>query len=619
MSQSQYIVDSIKGFIKQEQTSYAVLINGAWGSGKTHFWENNLIEEIEEIPIIQDNSDDTYKHVYISLYGLSSVDEVRKKLLLNLYLYKNKGENKNKFNLFNNKFNPFKNEKVIKVGSIVLSGLKDAKFFGVSAKSFKLETTDIQRLINLSDVVFCFDDLERSSIPINELLGYINELVEHGNAKVIIIANEEAIEEKEKYKKIKEKVVGRTLLYKPDHKVVVEQIVNSMKNQDCKKMLQDNMVLMEKLFHSSNTNNIRILKQIIFDFEIIYNKVQENYSEISEEVMREIFHFTLATSFEIRSGMDGSNNLEVIKSDKEFFYYVRLKDKREDELWKYLKNFDEKYFLKENNVRFLKFVETFVRKGILDIEVFKNEMDRITKKIGNEELQYNSFLSQEYWYHSDEDFRRLTQLTFEKLEQGEGGLYTYYVAYKRFEELIKLQLFDKSIDELTEAILIGIDKAKEKAEYEEGREEGLSDARTMASGNRKLILDKLCSSIDELKAQKEKQDIFNLFQLIKVDTPIFGRELNVKYRDIPIFHILELQLIKETIFSLENRDLYFFIDVMERRYKDVMREELSVELPVLKELKKEIEYHIKGKEISPKVILLRELAECISEITKGID
>ncbi|WP_218008710.1 P-loop NTPase fold protein, partial [Bacillus cereus] len=44
MSQSQYIVESIKSFVKQEQTSYAVLLNGAWGSGKTHFWENNLIK-----------------------------------------------------------------------------------------------------------------------------------------------------------------------------------------------------------------------------------------------------------------------------------------------------------------------------------------------------------------------------------------------------------------------------------------------------------------------------------------------------------------------------------------------------------------------------------------------
>ncbi|PEB10410.1 P-loop NTPase fold protein [Bacillus thuringiensis] len=618
MSQSQYIVESIKSFVKQEQTSYAVLLNGAWGSGKTHFWENNLIKAIEKIPIIEENSDETYKHVYISLYGLSNIKEVEKKLLLNLYLYKSKKENENKFNLFKNKFNPFKNEKVIKWGSIVLSGLRDVELFGVSASSFKLEKIDIQKLINLSDVVFCFDDLERSSIPINELLGYINELVEHGNAKVIIIANEEAIEEKETYKKIKEKVVGRTLLYKPDHTVVVKQIVNSMKNQDCKKMLHDNLALIENTFLNSDTNNIRILKQTIYDFEVIYNEVQENYPKISEKVMREILYFTLAIGFEIRSGMKESDNLEKITSDKEFFYYVRLRDNVKDEPWKSLKAFDEKYLLKENNIRYIKFIETFVRKGILDIVTFKNEMDGITKN-GDEELKYNSFLTHEYWYHSDEDFRRLSQLTFEKLEQGDCVLYTYYAAYKRFEELIKLKLFDKSIDELTEAILSGIDKAKEKAEYEEGREEGLSAARTMASGNRKLILDKLCSSIDELKAQKEKQEIFNLFQLIKVDAPKFGRELDIKYQNIPVFHILEFQLIKETIFSLENRDLHFFIDVMERRYKGVMREELSVELPVLKELKIEIENHIKGKEISPKVILLRELAEYISEITKGID
>ncbi|OJE00565.1 hypothetical protein A9485_23680 [Bacillus cereus] len=616
MSQSQYIVESIKGFIKQEQTSYAVLINGAWGSGKTHFWENNLIKEIEEIPIIQDNSDDTYKHVYISLYGLSNVNDVRKKLLLNLYLYKNKGENKNKFNPFNNKFNPFKNEKVIKVGSIVLSGLKDAKLFGVSANSFKLETADIQKLINLNDVVFCFDDLERSSIPINELLGYINELVEHGNAKVIIIANEEAIGEKEKYKKIKEKVVGRTLLYKPDHTVVVEQIVNSMKNQDCKKMLQDNMVLIEKLFHSSNTNNIRILKQIIFDFEIIYNKVRENYPKISEEVMREILHFTFATSFEVRSGVEGSNHLESVKSDKDFFYRVRLINKGEGEFWEYLTSFDKKYFLKEYKIRFLKFIVTFVCKGIFDKEIFNDEMDRITKKSDIDDLEYNRFLTNEYWYYSDEDFRQLSQLTFEKLQQGDLSVYNYYAAYKHFEELINLKLFDKNIEELKEAILTGLDKAKEKSEYHAGMKEALLEAKKTASGNEKLILDKLCPIIDELKIKKEKLEIVKMLQLINEGIHVFGKTLNGEYHNTPIFHVLELEIIKDTIIHLKNDDLYHFIEIMKERYGDSLKEGLLVERTALKDIEREVESYIEEKEITPKVILLKGLAEYISNITK---
>lgn len=41
--------------------------------------------------------------------------------------------------------------------------------------------------------IFIFDDLERCSLPINEILGYINSLVEHESEKVLIVANQQAI------------------------------------------------------------------------------------------------------------------------------------------------------------------------------------------------------------------------------------------------------------------------------------------------------------------------------------------------------------------------------------------------------------------------------------------
>lgn len=47
--------------------------------------------------------------------------------------------------------------------------------------------------IEISDWLICFDDLERCGLPINEILGYINSLVEHNMCKVIILANEEEI------------------------------------------------------------------------------------------------------------------------------------------------------------------------------------------------------------------------------------------------------------------------------------------------------------------------------------------------------------------------------------------------------------------------------------------
>ncbi|RGF80662.1 P-loop NTPase fold protein [Blautia sp. OF03-13] len=47
--------------------------------------------------------------------------------------------------------------------------------------------------LNLGEFIFVFDDLERCECPINELFGFLNELIEHENTKVIIIANEKEV------------------------------------------------------------------------------------------------------------------------------------------------------------------------------------------------------------------------------------------------------------------------------------------------------------------------------------------------------------------------------------------------------------------------------------------
>lgn len=63
-------------------------------------------------------------------------------------------------------------------------------------------------LLNTKDYILIFDDLERCSINIINLLGYINFFVEHQSYKVILIANEEELEKTEKYALIKEKLLN---------------------------------------------------------------------------------------------------------------------------------------------------------------------------------------------------------------------------------------------------------------------------------------------------------------------------------------------------------------------------------------------------------------------------
>ena len=81
-----YLLESILNYVKKGNTNYAVLLNGKWGSGKTHFWENTLKGAIESTTI----NSKKLKTIYVSLYGITSIDEINKKIVLDTILKKSK-------------------------------------------------------------------------------------------------------------------------------------------------------------------------------------------------------------------------------------------------------------------------------------------------------------------------------------------------------------------------------------------------------------------------------------------------------------------------------------------------------------------------------------------------
>ena len=114
------------------------------------------------------------RYAYVSLYGVKSIDEVSKEIV---------------FQYFGKK-----NEKKVKTANIALqtaSSILTASLGTVNFDFSKLQSTIAK--ININNWIICFDDLERSCLSINEILGYMNRLVEHNNFKVIVLANEKEI------------------------------------------------------------------------------------------------------------------------------------------------------------------------------------------------------------------------------------------------------------------------------------------------------------------------------------------------------------------------------------------------------------------------------------------
>ncbi len=89
------------------------------------------------------------------------------------------------------------------------TGIDMANFFGNGSNGGKL---DYEEFFSTDDKVLCFDDLERANVDVIDILGYINNFVEHDHIKTIIICNEKELSTKIKNSNLEMKTFIATYL-----------------------------------------------------------------------------------------------------------------------------------------------------------------------------------------------------------------------------------------------------------------------------------------------------------------------------------------------------------------------------------------------------------------------
>jgi len=346
---SKEIVDAVISYVRDENAKYAILIDGTWGSGKTYLYENYLVDAIDSVEV---GKNERKQNVYISLYGISSIDSLAKQLITNYLIYVKGNGNK-----------------LVKKGLKPLAGI-----IGIASSAFSFSigpiSTDLSNVfekiegsIDVKDMVICFDDLERCTIPINEFFGFVNNLIEHCNCKVIILADEKnigkiyantnieekyltvisgnrkvveyigdgkniktknkglgkdtngeiTVEEVKKlnemlysenylYKDIKEKVIGKTMLYYPALKDVIKEVICG--NEKSKGIIQEGQYKEYLLkcindivsaFTETENRNLRIIRSWIFSFRKIYEATTKYYSSSKyyEEILNDFLRYSI--------------------------------------------------------------------------------------------------------------------------------------------------------------------------------------------------------------------------------------------------------------------------------------------------------------------------------------
>jgi len=654
-----YIIESVLNYVKKENTKYAILLNGKWGSGKTYFWENSLKDAIEQTVINGKNQ----KTIYVSLYGISSIDEINKRIVLNNLMEKNE-----------------KIQSVVdsrwggRITELAKMGLGVVKNLDFPILKQVLETeVNYENLLDFTDTVLCFDDLERANIEIPDILGYINNFVEHDGAKVIIIGYENELSEKlinrnlelkmlvssvllekegslnqkqangkvegnniptsemlftkmislfdktNEYKRIKEKLIGKTLTLTPNYSELISDIINQISFEPLKSFLNENLEMVIRVFKDSRTENIRILKQGLDDFELIYHKFQDRYSHLGNEILSSILIYTLAASFEIKSGTKGNEDLAGVTNDAWLnLSFAKMFNKGEKS---YVESFKEKYYGYLNRgsaLFFFKFAELLVRKGILDLEVFDQEMKAIEAKTEESTPLYLRFIRDGYWELSDEEFFDAEKQAYEKLVNGEVYFVLYFRAFTLYRHLIEKGLVQKEVKDIKEEFMKGIDLAAENAEYYTDMSTYFISSMIEPEDYDAIeFKGKVIAINQELGEKQKEQQIQELMTCMTTDFSKFVHDMREKYFYVPVFINYDVDNLLDGLLSLSNREVITFTQIFEKRYtykEDIETYKFYLEKDNLSLLKNKINEYINGKDMTLKLSLLKDLSQSIEKV-----
>ena len=265
-------------YLSRESNNFAVLVNGEWGSGKTHYISNFLKKRFKK--------DRSFKFVYVSLAGVSS-----------------------KFDFFERIFEAIMgigvdSELSSSVASVLVDyGLDKALdgdeesvisgLFGMLSKHLVRSTKLKVREAGEKGIsTFVFDDLERTTFDdYNELAGLVNKYVEHLSKNVILIANVDELSETN-FGKVKEKIIGHEIKFRADvdaalGEVVSESLPKDIFGNDSERFSDIIRQALRKAVEAGfNRVNFRTISKVLTDISFI---IEPSDLSESSDVLQDIF------------------------------------------------------------------------------------------------------------------------------------------------------------------------------------------------------------------------------------------------------------------------------------------------------------------------------------------
>lgn len=538
---NQHIHEFLKYYIIElDQPEYAVLLSGKWGSGKTFF--------INQVTNKYQNEKNIVK---VSLFGLKSKEDIHKQVLLKL-------------------FNIDDIHDVSVTAKLVGHVLK--KFTGINLSDMPMGWALKQE--GNQNAIFIFDDLERAGIELLELHGYINGLTETHKQKVILLADEEKLNEDEKYLLFKEKTIGKTFQIEQDFETAFKTFIDKLKN--AKEILSSNQSIIKTVFDTAGYKNLRSLRQTMLDFDHLLEKFEQKFKDHTE-LMSEIIQIFFAFSLEIKSNsLDITTLASLSELRVERMHLNEKNDSEETEIEKLYRKYD-----------FINF-DSLLFPNALWIELFSTYF--ITSQQITESLNKSRYFFREqkeewvmlwhYMWIEEDEFQTALNQTLVKLEKNEYLEPTVIMQVLGiFLELIDKKIYNRTKDQVVNDIKKYVDVNIKELEgiytlsdYELDGHYAYYGYRSEESGEFKYIKDYLVEQADHLRNEGlEEKGNYIIKCLNENNIEEFTNMLSVErnkeilYR-LPVLNAINPQDFFDALLQVKNKNMRDVLGVLKNRY-----------------------------------------------------
>mgnify|MGYP004503855969 CR=1 FL=1 len=638
------LVESILDYVRAEYTDYAIMINGEWGSGKTYFWNNKIRKKIDSMQL----NGKQYTTIYMSLYGISNLEEISKKIFIETTQLMDK--NLRKYMAANGQTT---------IPEYAKTGIDMANLFGIANNDDKVNYGEF---FTTDDKVLCFDDLERANVDVIDILGYINNFVEHDHIKTIIICNEKELSTKLKsnnlelktfistyildkqgellktdkpmvekiseeiehvfdkandYERIKEKLIGETFEYAPKFDYIINGIlIRYESDPELIRFLRENTGLIISTFNKSGTRNLRILKHALNDFQRIFDMVSKKYPNVSNRVLQTMLIFTIAISFEIKAGKITKDKFGDIRNNDEYKSILVSSRVLMDNRQFYIKEFDNNYYNNfKTEYRFFKFIEYYVRTRIFDMRLFKENMEVILNTAGLGKMPaYKRLLTEEYWKISDDEFSDVINEIIGNIQRGEISIVDLVKIYAYFSYFSRKKLILYDLPTLKSLFITGMNKSAVNSEYCADVEKELAKVAIQdIAEDMEDILNKFYELNEQLKDKMLKEKADEIFKCIPMRMERFYDMFDKECMTVPIFKYQDPYQVFQRISCASNEDIVIIKEKLINRANKYTKE-IEPEIENIKQLKQIIDNYTEGKEITIKIVMLKEFSKDLEYI-----